>query len=432
MTSPTKTDVVVVGAGTAGAAAAWHCASRGLRVTCLERRPLSQAGARWVNGVALWQLDEAGVPRPEGAEVVGGVTPFHLVAGWGPERVVVTDHEVADLDMRALVARLQGLAQSAGADLIDDVETRDFDGRTLRTSAGDFEADVFVDASGLRGARLMQTPSIDRTHICAAAQAVHGITDVAAARAYFAEHAVPEGEVLCFTGIEGGYSILNVRMHGDEVAILTGSVPGDGHASGKAILDRFVAQHDWVGTEKFGGWRTIPIRRPRDRLVEGRVALVGDAASQVFPAHGSGIAQGMIAARHLAEAIANGRPPIDYAVRYQRKWGALLAGYDVFRRYSQQLSADEVRGLMTSDLFDASTSAAGMSQRWPSLDPAAGRAKATAAAHNPQVAARLLKVLSKMGAVTALYRAYPPSHDRRLRVWSRAVATVMREPPDVA
>jgi flavin-dependent dehydrogenase len=380
----------------------------------------------------LWQLDEAGVPRPEGDEVRGDDGPFHLVAGWGPERVVVTEHGVADLDMRALVARVQRMAQNDNAELIDECEIRDFDGRTLRTSAGDFTADVFVDASGLRGARLVDTVAIHPTHICAAAQAVHDIEDLSAARAFFARHGVPEGQVLCFTGIEGGYSILNVRMHDDEVSILTGSVPGDGHASGRAMLDRFVAEHSWVGRERFGGARTIPIRRPRDRLVYDRVALVGDAASQVFPAHGSGIAQGMIAARTIAEALAGSGDLLDYAVTYQRRWGALLASYDCFRRFSQRLSLEEVRSLMSSALFDSATSAAGMGQRWPVPAPEQAQAKITAALADPRLAARLLKVIARMGAVTGLYKAYPASHGKRLRAWSHAVGAAMGERSDLA
>jgi glycine/D-amino acid oxidase-like deaminating enzyme len=44
LASPLTTDVAVVGAGAAGAAAAWHLTRRGLRVTLLERRA---AGVVW-------------------------------------------------------------------------------------------------------------------------------------------------------------------------------------------------------------------------------------------------------------------------------------------------------------------------------------------------------------------------------------------------
>lgn len=432
MNAPRHTDVVVVGGGTAGAAAAWQCARRGLRVVLVERRALGAAGARWVNGVALWQLDEADVPRPAAPELRGDAGPFHLVAGWGPERVVVTEHGVVDCDMRALVARLHALARDEGAELLDEAETRDFDGRTLRTSRGDLTADVFVDASGLGGARLMDVPAVDRRHVCAAAQAVHDVKDRAAARAFFERHRVPEGEVLCFSGVAGGYSIVNVRLHGDEVSLLTGSVPAAGHPSGKALLDGFVNEHAWIGRERFGGARAIPIRRPLDRLAHERVALLGDAACQVFPAHGSGIAQGLLAAKTLAETVASGGRPLDYAVRWQRRYGGLLAAYDVFRRFSQDLHVDEVRDLVVSGVMDPATSAAGMAQRWPVPDPSAAAGKVAALASHPMLATRLVSALTRMGTAAALYRAYPRSTGRRLRAFSRAAATVFGDRPDVA
>jgi glycine/D-amino acid oxidase-like deaminating enzyme len=77
-------DVAVVGAGTAGAAVAAFAAERGLSVVCIERRALADAGARWVNGVAGWMFDEAGLARPSGDELIAEGGAFHLIAGFGP------------------------------------------------------------------------------------------------------------------------------------------------------------------------------------------------------------------------------------------------------------------------------------------------------------------------------------------------------------
>ena len=54
---PVQVDVAIVGAGTAGAAAAALCAQRGLSVVCLDSKPLDGAGARWLNGVPLSAFD---------------------------------------------------------------------------------------------------------------------------------------------------------------------------------------------------------------------------------------------------------------------------------------------------------------------------------------------------------------------------------------
>lgn len=424
-------DVAIVGAGTAGAGAAWQCARRGMRVVCLDSRPLAEAGARWVNGVASWLLEAAQIPAPEPEQVRGGDGRFHLIAGWGPERVILQNRGVVELDMRSLVAQLQELALAAGAELRGGVRVHGLSGDRLETSAGPVHADVFVDASGLAGARLAATPAVGREHICAAAQAVHAVDDLPAARAFFARHEVPEGETLCFAGVAGGYSIINARLEGDEVSMLTGSVPADGHLSGRALLDRLVAEQAWIGAELFGGARAIPIRRPFDRLVHGRVALLGDAGCQVFSAHGSGIGVGLLAGHMLGDALASGEGIRAYERRFLREQGGLLAAYDVFRRHSQRLTIADLELLMRAGLLDAEASAAGAAQRWPSLDLASVRAKVQALGRAPRQALALAAVGARMAAVAGLYRAYPSS-ETGLRAWSRAVARVVGDPaPDI-
>ncbi|MFO7567341.1 MAG: FAD-dependent oxidoreductase [Enhygromyxa sp.] len=425
-------DVAIIGAGTAGAGAAWQCARRGLRVVCLDARPLAEAGARWVNGVARWLLGAAEIPLPEGDELRADDGRFHLIAGWGPERVIMGERGVLELDMRKLVARLQGMAGDAGAELRGGVRVLGLEGDRLDTSDGPLRAEVFVDASGLASARLIPTPAIPRQHICAAAQAVHAVADLPAARAYFERHAVAEGESLCFAGIAGGYSILNVRLEGDELSILTGSVPADGHLSGRALLDRFVAEQPWIGPELFGGARAIPIRRPFDRLAHGRVALLGDAGSQVFSAHGSGIGLGLLAGRMLAEALADGRGVLHYQRRFHREQGGVLAAYDVFRRYSQRLSPSDLATLMRAGLLDAASATAGTSQRLPQLDLELARTKLAALIQAPRHALALGRVGARMAAAAAAYRAYPDA-PARLPAWSRAIARVVGDPqPDLS
>jgi flavin-dependent dehydrogenase len=424
-TLPERADVLVVGAGTAGAAVAALAAREGLFAVCVDRGPLAGAGARWVNGVPRALFEAAGLAPPRGEELRGDELPFHLIAGYGPERVEMRGHGLLEVDMRHLVARLQGLARERGAVLAGEVELLGLDGGRARTSRGTVRADVVVDASGLAGARLLDQPPTGRRDLCAAAQAVHAVSDRAGARAFLERHRAAEGQTLCFTGVAGGYSILNVGVHGDEVSILTGSIPADGHPSGREVLRRFVRAQDWIGAERFGGHRAIPLGRPHDTLASDRVALVGDAARQVFAAHGSGIGAGLVAARMLVDAVARGGGPRDYAVRWQRRFGGLFAGYDLFRRFSQTLSLFELRRLMRAGVLDADTTAAGLAQRLPRPSPArlASLAPALAAAGRPS--ARLAAVVARMAAVHALYAAYPRRGPRTR--WSRAVARACGE-----
>ena len=426
MSLPASVDLCVVGAGTAGAALSVHAASRGLSVVCLDRRPLHDAGARWVNGVGREDFAQAGFDAPSGPELRGADTAFHLTAGWGPERLTLRGHGVLEVDMRHLVARLQGLAVEAGASLHGGVHVQAVEDHLVRTSAGTIEADVVADASGLGGARLLPSVPVPSTDICAAAQAVHTVADPAGARAFLEQHRVGEDETLCFSGIAGGYSILNVRVAHGEVGLLTGSIPADGHRSGRRMVADFLAEQPWIGPQVFGGHRPIPLGLPQPVLARGRIVRLGDAAGQVFAAHGSGIAAGMIAARTLAEALAHGGGPNAYAVEWMRTHGGLFAAYDCFRRFSQRLTLDELRTLFQSGLIDEASAVAGLAQTLPRLDPALlTRLPAGLAQAGGRLARSLAATAGRMGALLALYRAYPAAEHRR-RAWTRAVTRLAR------
>jgi len=418
-------DVLIIGAGTAGAAAAAACAQRHMKVICVDARRLEAAGARWVNGVPEWCFEEAGVPAPKGAELRGRGAPFHMIAGRGPSRVLLRGHGLMDVDMRHLIARLQEYARGAGAYLqgeqrVRGVEPLDGGGARVRVGERTIEARWVIDASGLGGAGLIERPKPAPEDLCAAAQYVHQVSDVQAARDWFQSHAVAPGETLCFTGIAGGYSILNVQLHGEKVAMLTGSIPASGHPAGQVILDRFVSAQGWVGTRLFGGARAIPLRLPYDRLDDGTVALIGDAACQVFAMHGSGIGAGMIAARLLANALAEDRGTWGYNADWQRRFGGLFAASCLFARFSRSLSVDQMGVLMDAGLMREGIAVAGLEQK--AVKPAASDLPGLlmGALKAPRLVSGVLPVLGQMGAVQALYQTYPRdpgglSRWRRLR-----------------
>jgi menaquinone-9 beta-reductase len=419
-------DVIIVGLGTAGAAAAALCAERGLAVIGLEQRPLADAGARWLNGVPRWMFVEAGIAPPAGDELCATGHAFHLLAGWGPRRLVLREHELCEVDMRRLVERLQHRARSAGARLVERSRVLGLDGPRLMTAAGPLSARWFVDASGLAGARLVPTPPVEREDLCAAAQEVREVADPSRARAFFERHGVRPGDTLCFTAIAGGFSIVNLRLDAGAVSVLTGSIPADGQPSGSRLIAELAARETWIGPRIFGGARAVPLRRPYDRLGKGRVLLLGDAACQVFSAHGSGIGAGLIAARVLADTLAGGGDAQAYSVAWHRRWGGLMAGYDLFRRFSQKQSAGDFERLMDAGLLDEHGARAALVQRFPELDLARALSTARGLARHPA----LVATLARVGAAQALYARYPRD-GRRLPRWSRAAARLLGGRPDV-
>jgi len=380
-------DVAIVGLGTAGAAAAALCAQRGLTVIGFDRGPLDQAGARWVNGVTGWCFDKSGISRSTGDELRGtGDHRFHLIAGWTGKRVVIEGRDVLDVDMRMLVDRLQSLAWDAGAEFHGDCSVRGWDGEVLATDGGDFRPHWVVDASGIKGAGLVSLEPIPSSDMCTAAHQIRQVTDVDAALAWCAENGAAEGENLCFTGVAGGYSIVNVHLHGEEVSILTGSMANE--KSGTALLEEFVASQAWIGGKVFGGARAIPVGMPRRQLGHGKVALIGDSAGQVYASHGSGIGVQLVAARLLADTLAAGRDPASYSRRWWRRYGASLVVSARFARFSRSLSTDQIETLIASGLMSESMCRATMEQRSPhltDLPPVLGGAMRLAFSASPRM-----------------------------------------------
>lgn len=424
---PKKVDLVIIGAGTAGSAAALFAARAGLRVLCVDRGPLEQAGAHWVNGVPLWLHESVGLEVPSYPELRGHAHKFHLVAGFGGPRVVVQGHQVQEVDMRHLGQRLRDDARTKGATLIGELEVRSVEGHIVDTSEGSVESQWVVDASGLSGLNLLRSPKVGKSDICVAAQEVRHC-DARAARDFFHSHDVEPGDTLCFSGIAGGYSIINVHVKDDRLSILTGSIPGEGHASGRQLLEDFVAEQSWIGEREFGGAKAIPIRRSHDRLAQGPHAALGDAASQVFPAHGSGIAPQIVAAHMLAKNLQEGRGLQGYALQYQRELGGRLAGYDMFRRFSQTLSTDDLSRLIHSGVMTQASTRAALEQRMPAIPrPSELLGYARGLLSEPRMAAKLARVAGRMLSAQELYKRYPQDPERLDR-WSRWARRLFDEP----
>jgi menaquinone-9 beta-reductase len=422
---PERADVAIVGAGTAGAAAALFCAKAGLRVVAIDRAPLARAGAHWLNAVPANLFDRAGLARPSGDELASPPLTMHLFAGRGPERAIVRGHDALEVDMARLVRRLQTDAREAGAMLEGGVRALGVDGATLRTDHGSVTAESIIDASGLAGARLLGDPRTGARDLCAAAQEVRALRDRGAAEAFFRGRGMEPGDVLVLAGLAGGYSVLNVRLAHDGVSMLSGTVPADGQPSGRIVIEQFAAEHErWIGEPIHAGARAIPLGRPVDVLSRGRVALLGDSARQVFAAHGSGVGAGLVAARVLADELAGGRGLDGYAVRWHREHGGLLAAYDVFRRFSQDLPTDALARMIRARLLDAATMVPAMQQKAPTLAPSLLLAKAPAALREPRLLAGLGEVFARMAMLRALYARHPEREGAPRARWARAAARI--------
>lgn len=454
-------DIVIVGAGTAGAAAAYHLARTGWSVALLDARDFAASGASWVNGVADWMYDRAEIPRAQEPELRGPAFPASLLDAHGRNRVRVPSAPLRHTDMRLLVQRLQRMAGEAGVTSLPYTRVHHFHFEGERPVALDVErhlpdsppqpmtlaARLFVDASGLGGVLRRQVrclyrdcPEVPGVHICDAAQQVRRVTDPEQARAYMASYSAQPHEVLSFLGVEGGFSTLNVSFEEQpcEVEFLAGSTADGRHLSGEQLIEGFIADKPWVGELVFGGSGRIPMRRPYDRQGVPGLVLIGNAGSQVFPAHASGIGFGMIAAKILSESLHGERDPGSlhavwrYQAGFQRELGAVCGAYDVFRRLSQHLSSDDLHFLFESGLMTVKNAWAGMNQSMPEIDFADAVAMASRGLGRPDLLLRFGAAAARMQVVHRWYQRYPAYPDERaLRRWSRIVALLFGETPDI-
>lgn len=444
-----QVDVVVVGAGTAGAGAALQFARRGRSVLVLEQRAADSAGARWDNGVVRWHFERAGIDAPEPPECVQrGAT---VMVGPDGTRFELPENPVLDTDMRALGARLLDGAMAHGAQVVDHVrdvrvESRGGRVRGVRCTTTDgaslaIDADLVVDASGRQGAVRRQVPLLARwcpdvtpTGLCSAAQYAHGVADPAGAAAFLEAHGARPGGTVSFLGFAGGFSLVSIAVSEDlhHASILTGTLGAKEWGTGPSLWSWTRSHHPWIGEPEFGGAGLIPLRRPYERFTAPGVALVGDAACQMFPAHGSGIGISLVAGAMLAEASTAADDPGDeralwrYQASFQREQGGTLAAFDVVRRLSSRLGTRGVAEMFRSGLVGPDSTLAGLRQEWWSPPATELPRLAFSLARRPGLAARVLPALARSSAAQQVYAAYPTEpDDDALRRWSRRADVVL-------
>lgn len=382
-------DIAVVGAGSAGARVARGFAEQGRRVLLVDKRPRGATGARWVNAVPYWCLERAGVTLPTGAQAFAhtGKRAIHLRAAADPlASIAMSEVGITHVDMRVFVDSLVDQAEAVGAEFLqaslDDLTLADGRVGSLLLGAKHrqirVQARLVVDASGIGGAvrrrvdvtrrRWREPMPPDR---CSAAQFQYTIRDRGALEAYLARLGAQIGDDLVFTGVAGGYSTLALfsSPESDEVGVLTGCIPAMGADNAGSLLEMFASRLPFLGERRFGGQGAIPLRRPYTELGALGVALVGDAACQVYASHGSGVGMGLIAASLLVDAAREQDDPGSasvlsrYTMAFRRELGGLLAASDVFRRHAQGLSGNELIALLRSGLLDPRLAAAVLSQR---------------------------------------------------------------------
>ncbi|MFM8237443.1 MAG: geranylgeranyl reductase family protein [Actinomycetota bacterium] len=319
-------DVVIVGAGPAGCAAAIGAVRRGLRTVVLDRAtfPRDKTCGDGLTTAALRILEGLGLARADLDALGAAPVPATVITAPSGRRVVLpmptTGTHALVVERRHLDARLVDAARAAGAEVreghtVERVEVH-ADGVTVDGIA----ARHLVAADGhWSPVRRMLEPGTSRD-----------LGEWHAVRQYFAGTTADRLWVWFAADLLPGY-LWVFPLGAGRANVGYGVLRADRAAAkrGRDLKDlwptllarpevRAVLGPDARAAEPVRAW-PIPTRYDPARLVHGpRVRFVGDAAGVVDPMTGEGIAQAMETGLLAAESIATGA---DYARLVHRALG---------------------------------------------------------------------------------------------------------------
>ena len=360
----TEYDVIIVGAGSAGAYLGWRLGQMGHRVCLVEKQKEGEPGSH----IGIFHVDEIrfaqfGIPLPEGDELIG-YYPEGLA--WPPDgdEAKRVRYAFYVIEMALFIRRLQGYAVEAGAQILFETE---FAGLLLeeghpagiKALSGEEEvtirAPLVIDASGVDSAVRVRLPS---------GQGVE--TDPIDPQDFL-------------------YVILQYWDHLDEnfprglnfypfhKAFINpgygeGMIVGIGQPGKLEIAEQ--VQEQFL-EERFPDvkhkllkktWGRTPYRRPPFSLVGDSFMVVGDAAFMTKPFSGEGVTSGFTACQIAAEvadaALRKGDCSREQLwplnVLYFQDQGARFAGLLAQLPVAAGLSREDVNYLFSRDIIFSS------------------------------------------------------------------------------
>lgn len=328
-----EADVIVVGAGPAGASAAYYLAQAGVDVAVLDRATFPRDKVcgdgltpAAVSELALMGIDTSAWARNRGLHVVGG---GHSVYFEWPDQKSLPGYGLARA-RKELDADLIARAQEAGARLYEGHQVYEaiqgnlgrVEGIRARVGRGsdsilvEARGKLVVDASGV-AARLSTSLGIEK-----ATNRPMGV----AARTYFHSPRADNEWMESFLELRDGDELLPgygwiFPLGNGVINVGLGSVSATANATRLPYKDVFKRWIDTLPPEWELGPKTqignlqsaaLPMCFNRKPHYTCGIALVGDSGGMVSPFNGEGIAPAMKAGRYLAQSAiqALSRPTI--------------------------------------------------------------------------------------------------------------------------
>ena len=320
-------DIIVVGAGPAGSMAARFAAEQGVSVLMLEKDRDVGYPVRCGEAISKAGVEEFITPDPKW--IAATISKFSFNAPDGTEVILDFGEAGYVLERRIFDYELARTAADAGAEILTRAYVNGLifgDGKVsgvkyeYQGEQKELKSKVVIAADGVEsrvGRWAGLTTHIDFRDMESAVQitAANIPVDQNTLYFYFGQDYAPQGYFWIFPK---GNRKANIGLG---VSGLIGK-----KKSALSFLNDFMERYypaAPVLTTIAGG---VPCSTTLDKISAPGIMLVGDAARQVNPLSGGGIASGMIggsiAGRIAAEAVKMNKP--DYLLSYDKAWGDRL------------------------------------------------------------------------------------------------------------
>jgi len=433
-------DVLIAGAGPAGCCLARSLAQRGWRVALLERDPAGPAGKPIVIEVERAAFFSADVPPPGPDQIIYHPRRIRCFSSRGKQAISLTGNDMPwAIRLDALVRLLAQSAAEAGVQIVPGHEVLHpliKNGRVIgaavraggRTS--ECHARLTVDATG-RAAQLTRRlppemgisfPGEDERLVTAGCY-LHE-AEVDELRRAIADNTHGDDETWIRLGQYGSYSTVfsHASLQRQLAYILIGYRLGTGQPPIANAIRQFEADHGFFGPLLFGGDAVIRINRGLPRLVADAFLTVGEAACQVVPVTGSGVASALTAARLAADAADNALSSNDlstkalwsYSARYHRGRGRTLAAFDVNRLYLDHFPPERVADMLEAGLIGQQDMIDTQMTRPPRFALSSLPQRIAGFCRQPKLLPPLFRAAMLTASVLRHYSKYPAQYDRDL------------------
>ena len=439
-------DVVVAGAGVAGAYAAFRLASAGLRVLVVDIKEFERVGDKpcgdAIGGHHLSFLGLSDLPRDM---VEGYAKGIDIYSPSGRVRFRVLG-EGLEVDRIGLARYLLKRAIDRGAEFrgstaaLEPIVSGGYV-RGLRLYSGgrtyEVASSVVVDATGNARAVVRRLPKdwpvseeAGPRDFNIAYREVRVLKDEVEEpnmlRIYVSKTVAPGGYWWFFPYSEKR-SYVNVGL---------GVQGGRGYPHPRDLLYRYVlSQRIFEGSTLVeAGGAPVPTRGPLSSLVWNGIAVVGDAAYTVNPVHGGGKGSSMVSSLCVANAIVEALDRGDVSAEglwganicYMNNYGTKQAVLDVFRRFLQELGDEDLEFGMSAGIIKEEDLNALSLRGELELSVAEKAVRLLSGLRRPSLLIKLRRVVEYMGKMREMYENYPRTPSQ-LAAWRLRVGELLRD-----